>query len=679
MKSETTPRFVFRAKIFFSRKRSFFTHLFPLFFLLLVFKYWEGPLKAETNAFEATPAQLKHLTLEELMNLDVTSVSKEPEPFAEAPAAIQVITGDEIRRSGASSIPEALRLASNLEVAQQNSHDWAISARGFNANLANKLLVLIDGRAVYTPLYGGVRWDVQDYLLEDIDRIEVISGPGGTLWGANAVNGVINIITKSAKATQGTYLEVGGGSFLEDFAGMRYGGTLASNVYFRVYGKYFDRSAEVFPNGKDASDSWRMGQGGFRIDSERNELNPLTLQADFYFGDENLSYGHNTFTSGGNILGRWTHFISDDSDLSLQTYYDRTHLSFPYPDPLGRLHDDLDTFDVDFQHRFSLGDRNKVVWGANYRFTHEDENNARQVRFLPSILNHNLFSGFVQDEIELHEKLFLTLGTKLEHYDYTGLEIEPSARLQWNINSNHMVWSAVSRAVRTPSRYDRDLEIPTFLPEPIDKFQTGGDDFKSETVIAYELGYRAQMGRTVSASISLFYNDYDHLRSLNPGVATNFFLPHTFGNDLEGETYGTELSLTYQVLDWWRLRGGYDLLKEHLRVKPGHVDLNDTHGETADPQQQFSLRSSMDLTKDIELDAGLRWVDMLWINQGATVKSVPSYFEVDARLAWQVTKDLEISVVGQNLLHDHHAEYGYPNSAREEISRAVYGKVTWRF
>ena len=332
---------------------------------------------AQTNNDVSPPAALKKLSLEELMDLDVTSVAKQPEPYGQAPAAIQVITSEDIQQSGASSIPEALRLADNLDVAQKNSHDWAISARGFDTALGNKLLVLIDGRAVYTPLFAGVFWDQQDYLLEDIDRIEVISGPGGTLWGANAVNGVINITTKDAKDTQGLYVEGGGGSELQDFGGVRYGGTLASNVFFRVYGKYFDRNNEVLPDGSDASDSWRMGQGGFRMDDEANVENHLTLQGDFYSGDEDEETGGNARVNGNNVLGRWSHTISDDSDMSLQLYYDRTHLGDPVPanhttgEPAGILTDDLDTYDLDFQHRFLLGDRNHIVWGLGYRFTHE--------------------------------------------------------------------------------------------------------------------------------------------------------------------------------------------------------------------------------------------------------------------------------------------------------------------
>ncbi len=644
----------------------------------------------KTSADELTPppagtgktnsevlATFKKMSLEELMDQEVTSVAKQPEPLGQAPAAIQVVTGEDIRRSGASSIPEALRLADNLEVAQQNSHDWNISARGFNANQGNKLLVLMDGRAIYTPLYGGVLWNMQDYLLEDIDRIEVISGPGGTLWGANAVNGVINITSKSAKDTQGLYLEAGGGTELQDFTGVRYGGTLSTNVFFRVYGKYFDRGNEVFANGGQASDASRQGQGGFRVDAEPSLQNKFTLQGDVYGGHENLPAGTES-VGGGNIVGRWTHTISDEADTSLQAYYDRTHLSFPYG-PLGTLIDDLNTYDLDFQNRFGLGARNKFVWGLGYRFTDEGERNAHQVLFLPATLDHNLFNAFVQDEINLLKNVFLTLGTKIEHNDYTGFEVEPNVRLQWNVTPKQMLWTAISRAVRTPSRFDRDLEIPTFLPPPLQTFQAGGPGFESETVIAYELGYRAQLGSKVSASISTFYNEYNDLRSLSPGPAADFLLPHVFANGLEAETYGAEFSTDYQILDWWRLHGGYDFLKEQVHVKSGQTDLDNALNETADPQNQIFLRSSMDLPCRTELDLGLRWIDTVHNNNGGTAGTVPSYAEMNVRLGWHATKNLEISITGQNLLHDQHPESGFAGPAQEQIVRSVYGKVTWRF
>ncbi len=638
---------------------------------------------AETNL---NPDELKKLSLEELVNVKVTSVSKSPEKLLEAAAAIQVITSDDILRSGASSIPEALRLADNLDVAQKGSHGWAISARGFNTDSANKLLVLMDGRSVYTPLFSGVFWDVQDYLLQDIDRIEVISGPGGTLWGANAVNGVINVISKSAKDTQGFYMEGGGGSELQDFGGMRYGGTLAPNVYYRIYGKYFDRDSAVFPNGNDAGDSWRMGQGGFRVDAEPCPENNLTLQGDFYFGDENLATGRRAKVNGNNILGRWSHTFSDDSDMSLQLYYDRTHLNDPIPAndfaPAGTLVDDLHTYDLDFQHRFALGDRNHIVWGLGYRFTHDVVENAPALAFIPRVLDHNLFSAFAQDEITIVKRLSLTLGTKIEHNDYTDFEFEPSARLTWTPTDQQTIWAAVSRAIRAPSRVDRDIRLPTPTVSPlVDNILIGGTDFDSETVIVYELGYRAQLGSQLSGSISGFFNDYDDVRSTSTSPPPALLgLPLVYDNNLEGESYGIELSTSYRVCDWWRLHGGYDLLKEDIRVKPGRTDFNNALNETADPQHRFSIRSSMDLPRNIQFDTALRWVDAFEFNNSGKPASVPSYCELDVRLSWHPTKNIELSVVGQNLLHDHHLEYviSSPNP-REEIPRSVYGKVSWQF
>jgi len=636
---------------------------------------------ADTDAAPSLEA-LKKLSVEELMDIEVTSVARHPEKLLDAPSAIQVVTNDDILRSGASSIPEALRLADNLEVTQKNSHDWAISARGFNTALSNKLLVMIDGRTVYTPLFSGVFWDVQDYLLEDVDRIEVISGPGGTLWGANAVNGVINITTKGAKETQGLYLEAGGGTELRDFTGIRYGGVLAPGVYFRVYGKYFDRGEEVFANGNDASDSSSKGQGGFRIDAETAAHDTLTLQGDLYGGWESLATGGNARVGGGNVLGRWSRTVADDSEMNLQFYYDRTHLSDPIAAnafaTAGILQDDLDTYDLDFQHHFRLGKHHGIVWGLGYRFTRDAVENAPTEGFLPARLRQNLFSGLAQDEIALSQDWILTLGTKLEHNDYTGWEVEPSSRLQWNPTAKQMLWSAVSRAVRTPSRIDRDLIEPTNLPAPFPQsILSGNAAFASEKLVAYEAGYRAQIGTNASVSISTYYNDYYDLRSTT--TTAPFVFPLVFHNNLEGETYGAELAGNYQVFAWWRLHGGYDLLKEHIRIKPGQVDFNNALNETADPEQQFSLRSSMDLPRNTALDASLRWVDSLEINNGPTVGTVPSYFELDLRLGWRPVKNVELSVVGQNLLHSHHPEYGFPSPTREEIQRSMYGKVTWRF
>ena len=628
----------------------------------------------------------KKMSLTELMSQEVTSVAKQPEPLGQAPAAIQVVTGDEIRRSGASSIPEALRLADNLDVAQLSSSQWDISARGFNTSgFSDKLLVLMDGRSLYTPLLAGVIWNMQDYLLEDIDRIEVISGPGGTLWGANAVNGVINITTKNARDTQGLYVEAGGGSWLQDFAGFRYGGTLATNVYFRVYGKYFDRDSEVYADSKSANDSWNRGQGGFRIDADGSPLDKFTLQGDLAAGNnDSTPGGEGTPTAGGsggdgNVLGRWTHVFADDSEMSLQLYYDRTHLGAPFQSdgtiPAGTLIEDLDTSDVDFQDRFPLGTWNNIIWGFGYRFTHDVVQAAPLVDFLPNTLDQNLFNTFVQDEIRLRENVFLTIGSKLEHNDYTHFEFEPNARIQWNVTAQQMIWGAVSRAVRTPSRYDRDL----FEPAPAygTLLGTSNSTFQSETVIAYEFGYRAQLRRNVSASLSAFYNDYDNLRSLN--LENGVSLPFIFENDDAGDTYGVELAGDYQMLDWWRWHAGYDFLREHIYVKAGQTDLDQALAETADPENQFFLRSSMDLPWRTELDAAFRWIGEVHNNNGPAPGIIPSYPELNIRLAWHAAKNLEFSIAGQNLLHDQHPEAGFPGTTQEQIVRSIFGKISWKF
>ena len=649
--------------------------------VLILYGCAASPARADNAA--SSISELKQLNVEDLMNVQVTSVARHPERLLETASAIQVITQEDIRRSGATSIPEALRLADNLQVAQKNSHDWAISARGFNTALANKLLVMIDGRTVYTPLYSGVFWDVQDYVLADIDRIEVISGPGGTLWGANAVNGVINIITKSAADTQGLYAQAGGGSRPQDLADIRYGGTLAPGTQFRVYGKYFDRGSEMLANGDSASDAWRQGRGGFRVDSDASARDKLTLQGDVYGGHEDEQTGGVSDSSGENVLGRWSRRISDTSDLGLQTYIDRTHISNPAA-PLiigglefagpGIFQDDLTTYDVDFQHRFRIGAANGIVWGWGFRYSHDVVSNAPSLAFLPPTLDRDLYSVFAQDEIVLRPDLSLTLGSKLERNDYTGFEVEPNMRLSWILNSKQALWSAISRAVRTPSRIDQDFSEaapPHFV------LLEGGSRFTSESVVAYELGYRLQLAQRVSASISTFFNHYDDIRSttITPGT----ILPFYFANGIEGDTDGLEFSSNYQASDAWSVHAGYTLLKEHLHVKPGQVDINDALNETADPQHQFSLRSSLNLPRHTEFDTSLRWVDTLHTNNGAVVGTVPSYFELDTHLAWHASDRLEFALVGQNLLHNRHPEYGFPGPTRPEIERSAYGKFTWRY
>jgi iron complex outermembrane receptor protein len=614
----------------------------------------------------ASPAALKRLSLEELMNLDVTTVMRTPQPYRQIPAAIQVVTQDDIRRFGASRIPEALRLADSLEVAQVNSSGWAISARGFNSTFANKLLVLMDGRTLYTPLFSGVYWDAQDYLMEDIDRIEVISGPGGTLWGANAVNGIINILSKPARDTQGMLLSAGGGDQLQDIVGLRYGGTLATNIFYRVYARYFDRDDLMLHGGGNAGDPWRMGQTGFRLDWEAPGDNLITAQGDFYRGLENMPGGQDTSIGGGNFLTRWTRTFAEESSTSLQLYYDRTHRALNTG-----FREDFDTYDADFQYHLKRFERNDIVAGIGYRFTHDHLQNPTNFAFLPPDFDRNLLNGFLQDDIKILENLYLTLGSKIEHNQYTGWEWQPSARVSWTPAwTNHTIWGAISRAVRTPSRIDEQFFIPTQPPYLL----AGGSNFISETVIAYELGYRVSPFARASFSFSAYYNDYSHLRS----VSTNN--PLVIENNVEGDTYGLEAEAKYQLFDWWRVGAGYTLIKEHLRVKAGAADFNRAHGETFDPQQQFSLRSSMDLPAHFELDARLRWVDRIdYFTSGTPAGNVSSYFELTAHIGWHPTENLELSVVGQNLLHDRHPEFGAPGPTQEQVPRGVYAKVTWRF
>jgi iron complex outermembrane receptor protein len=608
--------------------------------------------------------KLKKVPFEELLNLEITTVSRQPERLVDAASAVQVITAEEIRRSGASSLPEALRLASNLQVAQVNSSSWAISARGFNATTANKLLVLIDGRSVYTPLFSGVFWDVQNIILEDIDRIEVISGPGATLWGANAVNGVINVITKSARDTQGALLSSGGGSFLRGFGNARYGNKIGQDIHFRLYGMGFDRDNTVLRSGRETSSNWFMGQGGFRAEWLPSYGARATFQGNFYGGEIAQAGPGDVAVEGQNLIGRWTHPLATDSDVSLQVYWDRTRRRIP-----NSITDVLNTVDLDLQHRVPLNERNKLVWGAGYRFMRDEVDNAQAIAFLPASRDLQLFSAFVQDEIALvKNQLFLTIGSKFEHNEYTGFEFQPSVRLAWMPATDQTLWAAVSRAVRSPSRIDTELFVPSTPPFVL---QGGGDRFDSEKVIAYELGYRAEITQRLGISISTFFNDYDDIRSVEPiaGSPGQFIILNRLG----ATTYGVELSTVWQPLEWWRLRGGYTYFRKEIHLG-NSGDINRGRGEGNDPHHQFSIQSMINLTANLEFDSVLRYVDNL--NQRGPL--VPSYLSLDLRLGWQPTPNWEFAIIGQNLLDKRHAEFGAP-ATRQEIPRSIYGKVTWKF
>jgi iron complex outermembrane receptor protein len=674
------------------------SHVLPRFLLASVLAACFG---FETQGAE--PPRLEHaellqMSLEDLGKIQVTTVSRKNENLSSAAAAIQVITNDDIRRSGVNSLPEALRMAPGLEVARANSRQWAISSRGFNGIFSNKLLVSMDGRTIYTPLFSGVFWEETDTVLEDVDRIEVIRGPGATLWGANAVNGVINIITKSAKETQGTLISGGGGMEELGFGTVRYGGQFATNVHYRVYGKYSNRDEFRLTDGGGADDSWWMSQTGFRLDWEPSEINRLTWQGDYYFGDVGGIVRKHSLTpprmfskafrervEGANILGRWTHEFSAESDFTLQTYFDQTDRGFG----IGR--EKRDTFDIDAQHRFHLGARNEIVWGAGYRYSADEISESPDIQMRDPSDELHLISAFVQDEITIvPDRLRLTLGTKVERNDFTGFEYQPSGRIAWTPHKRHTIWGAVSRAVRTPTRTERDLnffvEAPRqapALPLPILFPVTGNRGMLSEEVLAYEVGYRVEPHRRVSIDWTAFYNDYEHLRDgergsleLRSTPANTFYIavPLTIGNDLFGETYGTEVSTTWQPLDAWRLRASYTLLKMnlHSRNPPPSVGEAD---EGFNPQHQFFLWSDVDLGRNIEVGIGLRHVS------GLPSRNIDAYTELDARLAWKPTKNCELAIIGRNLLDPHHREFG-PHSITAhniEVERSVFAKLTLRF
>lgn len=639
------------------RSVSFFTLAIFIFFPLFSFA------QAHDSLFSFNT--LKQLSLEELMNIEVTSVSKRPEKINEVASAIQVITQKEIRSSGAKTVAEALRLATNLQVAQVNSSQWAISARGFNNVLANKLLVLVDGRTVYTPLYAGVFWDVQNCILEDVDRIEVISGPGGTLWGANAVNGVINIITKSAKDTKGLFAEAAAGNNLQGMGSLRYGGKIADNIFYRVYASGFKMGTALDTKGDDANDEWPMVNGGFRFDWEASPNDKLSFQANAYSGKPNPDAADTSVIArGDNIVGRWNHRISAKADFQLQAYYDHTWRDFG-----NGFTEDLKTFDIEWQNRYQLGGRHQLTYGLGFRLMHHKVTNLELFQFLPADERLYLYNLFVQDEIMLvKERLKVTVGSKIEHNSYTGFEYQPNVRLTATPSTNQTIWAAVSRTVRTPARIDRGFFL--FLAPGLPLI-SGSDKFRSETMIAYELGWRMQPMKNHSFSLAAFYNDYDRIRSAEPGPPP-FFIPITFGNGVKGHSYGIEFSSTSQLTDWWNVAGGYTFFQKKLSVKSNSNDMNEGSAESNDPRHQFTIRSVMDLPHGFELGTIVRYTDKL------PKPYVPAYTALDIRIACKLNKAIELSVVAQNLFDKRHPEF-IPSSPRaREIPRYIYGKIICR-
>jgi len=605
------------------------------------------------------------MSFEELMNIEVTSVSKKPEKLSEVASAIQVITQEDIHRSGATNLPEALSLSPNLQVAKYNSYAWVISARGFNNVFSNKLLVMIDGRTVYSPLFAGVYWDAQSVPLEDIDRIEVISGPGGTLWGANAVNGVINIITKKTKDTQGLYVSAAAGGYLRDQIYARYGGSISSSITYRVYLQRNDLDPTLKANGQNNADNWNLNQGGLRMDYDAGGPDKISFQANFEGGTEYTKPGPSSFDEQ-NVMAQWAHVFSNRADLQLNAYYDRSWRR----DLPSTINDQIQTYDIDLQHHLRLGKSNDLLWGGEYRLMQDHSQNMTTfVGFLPAKRNLQLYNFFVQDEIKLVPDFFkLTLGTKLLNDIYTGFEWQPSARLTWMPSQQQTIWAAVSRAVRTPSRIDVDYHIPTYPVPPTTQNVGGGPNFVSEKLTAYELGYRVQPSQKTSLSLAAFYNIYDDLYSVEVVPNTKTYL---IQNGMKGNTQGFEFSGLCQVLDNWRLRGGYTFFHKNISDKPGHSF--DTSFEGTDPQHQAMLQSMFDLSKYFQLDLTGRYVSGRPLSVVGGVPAVNAYSNLDVRLAWHHGK-LEFSVVGQNIINPSHVEFAF-----NRIPRSIYGKIALAF
>jgi len=621
----------------------------------------------------AAETDLTTLSLEQLSNLEVTSVSKKPERSFDAAAAVYVITQEDIHRSGVTSIPEALRLAPGVEVERIDANNWSIGIRGFTGGLLSQLsrsvLVLIDGRAVYNPLFAGTYWDVQNYPLDDIDRIEVIRGPGGTLWGANAVNGVINIITKSSKDTQGGLISAGAGSEEKAFGTTRYGGKIGSNGTYRVYGEYFDEGASFHPD-NDNYDAWHLGQSGFRSDWDVSKEDQLTVQGDIYRGRAGETAGSTLFTNlfGANLLSRWSRAFDSKTGFTLQAYYDRTDRN---PGSLS-VSESRNTEDLDFQDRFALPGRQDIVWGAGYRVTADQTSSVGVNFFNPADQTLQTYSSFLQDTIAIiPDRFSFIAGTKLENNDYSGFEVQPSVRLLGTLTDRQTVWSAVSRAVRAPSRIDRDIDL---------NGEFNGSGVGSEKVIAYELGYRTEPSSKLSLDVSGFYNDYSDLETIETPIPITT-VPIFFANNMEGYSEGIETALDVQVLPWWRMRGTYSLTDMKLRTKAGSIDTFSvalSEGETL--RHTASLHWLFDLPHHTEIDPVLRYASKLAFPNTPAFAGLdtPAYAELDLRVAWHMTHDLELALVGQNLLHDHHAEFSTA-STTSEIQRGIYGKVTWQW
>jgi iron complex outermembrane receptor protein len=636
---------------------------------------------------------LTQVSIENLMNMEVTSVSKKEQKLSQVAAAIFVITPEEIARSGATSIPDLLRMVPGLNVAQINSNTWAISARGFNLQFASKLLVLIDGRAVYTLLFGGVNWDTQDVPLADIERVEVIRGPGGAVWGANAVDGVINIITKKAGDTLGVLVTGGGGTQALEFGTVQYGGKIAGSTSYRVFTSYQNNNHLPDLNGQNGEDGWHLLHGGFRADTKLSQKDSLTTQGDLYTGSEGAIIVHSIFSppdnvnvqrlatlSGGNILSRWNHIFSSRCDTTLQFYFDRYNRDGP------AANDVRDTIDFDFQSHVVLGARQDVIWGLGYRHSKDDTEGTVDQAFVPADSTRQFFNLFVQDQITLRPNLtYLYVGTKLEDSYFTGFDLQPSVHLAWTPSAHRTFWAGISRASRTPTRRDVGLDaVLAALPGPAEVVLLGNPNMKSEHVIAYELGYRAQANNRLSIDVTAFANSYHNLESTEPlppyvvtgSVPPLLVHPKLLDNKLRGTTDGVEASLKWKVASHWTLSPGYSFLQMHLHTDSTSLDTTSVvDAEGSNPGHQAQLRSHVELWRGFAWDVNAYFVGRL------PAQFIASYTRLDTQLTWRLRESVGLSLVGQNLLRDHHVEFNdaFQSVNSSQVKRSGYAKLTWQF
>ena len=657
------------------------------------FVVWHTPV----SGTEPAARSVADLSLEELMNIQVVSGSKKLQRIADSASAVFVITAEDIRRSGVTSIPEALRMAPGVEVARFGSNKWAVSIRGFNGRFANKLLVLMDGRTLYTPLFAGVQWELHDTVLEDIERIEVIRGPGAALWGANAVNGVINIITRRAQDTQSALLSAGAGTAERAFGVARFGGSIGEEGAYRVYAKGFAR--DRFPDaiGQEGRDDWNAGSVGFRIDRALGSGDDLLVQGQAFSGrvGERLVSGRllppfqatediDQKNKGAHLLLRWEGGGRTRSATTVQGFVDHAEYH------LGSLVEKRQTLDLELQRRTPWGAAHDLVFGLGYRFSRDDIASIETIAIAPENRSTHLWSAFVQDEWALiPERVRLTLGARLEHNSYTGREIQPSARLLWTPSPTQSLWGSVARAVRTPSRAEADGRIrrevlppltaanPT--PLPVELALTGGREFDSERLHAFEVGYRNQITPRMSVDMTLFHNRYEGIRSFTMGatqlqllaVPPHAVVPVPIGNAGSGRVRGVEVSAEVRPTDGWRLSGF--LARQWLDFSGATGP--DTQLEGSSPRHTVSLRSTTSLSRGVEFDLWLRHVDSL------PAFSVPSYTSVDARLGWKINRNLDVALIGQNLLDSRRSEFvpDFVGTATYQVPRGAYVKVDWKF